>query len=77
MTQSDPQLPPLSVQLNGEPHSCPPGLPLAEMLREAGFNPEGVVVEVNGAILPRPRWSRYTVADGDVLEVVTIVGGGS
>jgi sulfur carrier protein len=35
-----------------------------------------VVVEFNGEILPRQRWGQQLVADGDQLEVVTIVGGG-
>ncbi|MFM8674105.1 MAG: sulfur carrier protein ThiS, partial [Vulcanococcus sp.] len=36
-----------------------------------------VVVEFNGSILPRQRWSDQPVREADGLEVVTIVGGGS
>ena len=41
------------------------------------MSPGLVVVEFNGAILPRDRWSAQAVVESDVLEVVTIVGGGS
>jgi sulfur carrier protein len=34
-------------------------------------------VEFNGAILPRQVWPAQIVGESDVLEVVTIVGGGS
>jgi sulfur carrier protein len=36
-----------------------------------------VVVEFNGTILPRQAWPTQPVVESDVLEVVTIVGGGS
>jgi len=42
-----------------------------------GYRPQLVVVEFNGAILPRQRWSEQLVREADGLEVVTIVGGGS
>jgi sulfur carrier protein len=36
-----------------------------------------VVVEFNGMILARQHWAEQPVVESDVLEVVTIVGGGS
>jgi len=36
-----------------------------------------VVVEFNGLILTPDRWAEQQVKDGDSLEIVTIVGGGS
>jgi sulfur carrier protein len=41
-----------------------------------GMNPRLVAVEYNGEILHRQFWETTEIADGDVLEVVTIVGGG-
>jgi sulfur carrier protein len=35
-----------------------------------------VAIEYNGEILHRQYWSGRVVEEGDVLEVVTIVGGG-
>ncbi|QEY31947.1 sulfur carrier protein ThiS [Synechococcus sp. RSCCF101] len=67
----------VQIQLNGAPHRCAASSSLDALLRGAGYNPDGVVVEVNGVILPRPGWSDHVLAEGDVLEVVTIVGGGS
>jgi sulfur carrier protein len=50
---------------------------LDRVLEALGYRPQLVVVEFNGAILPRSRWGEQPVVESDVLEVVTIVGGGS
>ena len=67
----------IAIQLNGETHRCPAGLTLPELLEVCGYRPALVVVEFNGAILPRNLWPQQLVVESDVLEVVTIVGGGS
>ena len=67
----------IAIQLNGETRRCPAGLTLPELLESCGYRPALVVVEFNGEILPRSRWSQQVVVESDVLEVVTIVGGGS
>ena len=36
----------------------------------------GVAVEVNCQIVPRARHAEHVLADGDRLEIVTLVGGG-
>ena len=67
---------PITVQVNGEPHTCPAQLSLPELLQHLGFNPRLVAIEYNGEILHRQYWSATEVRAGDRLEVVTIVGGG-
>lgn len=67
----------IAIQVNGERRLCPAGLNLVRLLEELGYRPQLVVVEFNGEILPRGRWSAQEVQESDVLEVVTIVGGGS
>ena len=67
----------IAIRLNGEPASCPAGLSLLQVLEHLGYRPQLVVVEFNGEILARDRWSAQPVREADGLEVVTIVGGGS
>ncbi len=69
--------PTIRIRVNGEERSCPAGLGLEAVLGELGYQPRLVVVEFNGEILPRSAWSSQPVVESDVLEVVTIVGGGS
>ncbi len=40
-------------------------------------HPRLIVVEHNGKIQPPNTWEDQSVKDGDTLEIVTIVGGGS
>ncbi|MFN7898033.1 MAG: sulfur carrier protein ThiS [Synechococcaceae cyanobacterium] len=69
--------PQVTVLLNGESCRVPAGLDLEAVLRHLGHQPRLVVVEYNSVILPRARWADQRVGESDVLEVVTIVGGGS
>ncbi|MDZ8055495.1 MAG: sulfur carrier protein ThiS [Aulosira sp. ZfuVER01] len=66
----------ITLQVNGESHSCSSQTPLPELLQQLGFNPRLVAVEYNGEILHRQFWNETKVQQGDRLEVVTIVGGG-
>ena len=67
----------IPVQVNGEVRQVPAGLTLEATLGALGYEPRLVVVEFNGEILPRQRWPEQPVVETDVLEIVTIVGGGS
>jgi sulfur carrier protein len=67
----------ITLQVNGEPRRCSAGCNLEQVLAELGYQPRLVVVEFNGTILPRQSWPQQSVGESDVLEVVTIVGGGS
>jgi sulfur carrier protein len=67
----------IRIQVNGEARTCAAGLHLETVLAELGYHPRLVVVEFNGEILPRRLWPAQQVQESDVLEVVTIVGGGS
>ena len=67
---------PIALQVNGESRQVTAGLSLQLLLVELGYEPRLVVVEFNGAIVPRAQWPDQPVAAGDRLEVVTIVGGG-
>ena len=52
-------------------------LALSELIRNLGHDPKLIVVEFNGIILNKKTWDTQEVKDGDKLEIVTIVGGGS
>jgi sulfur carrier protein len=65
------------VKVNGEERRCAGGLNLESLLLELGYRTRLVVVEFNGTILPRQHWPNQPVVESDVIEVVTIVGGGS
>jgi thiazole synthase len=65
------------LQINGERREVPGPLTVAGLLRHLGVRPEQVAVEVNRDLVTRSRHDQTRLDDGDVLEVVTLVGGGS
>lgn len=50
---------------------------MTSVLDELNLQPERIAVEQNGQIIPRSMWTTATVSDGDRLEVVHFVGGGT
>ncbi len=49
---------------------------VAELLAEMGMAGKPVAVERNKQVVPRRDHERTELAEGDVLELVTLVGGG-
>lgn len=62
--------------VNGETRRSSAGT-IAQLVSEIGLNPEKVAVERNGIIVPRSTLADAALDDGDVLEIVHFVGGGS
>ena len=65
------------ITLNGERKELPGPLSVAELVRHLGLKAEHVAVELNKGLVTRSRHAETPVAEGDVLEVVTLVGGGA
>jgi thiazole synthase len=65
----------LSLTVNGEPRRTSAAT-IAALVRELELKPEKVAVERNGVIVPRSTLGAAPLVDGDVLEIVTFVGGG-
>jgi thiazole synthase len=64
------------ITVNGERKLLPVGLSVAELVRHLGLKAEHVAVELNRELIVRSQHAETLVANGDVLEVVTLVGGG-
>ena len=70
----------MKLKINGEIktiENTDSGFPLEGLIEHLGYKTQLVVVELNGAIINPKDWIRTKIKDGDCLEVVTIVGGGS
>jgi len=65
----------LKLTINGEDREVAGGTVLA-LLAELGLNPAATVVEHNHEIVERAAYQETALAEGDVLELVRIVGGG-
>jgi sulfur carrier protein len=66
----------ITLQVNGESHSCNTPINIPELLTQLNLNPRLVAIEYNGEILHRQYWTDTPLQQSDRLEIVTIVGGG-
>ncbi len=67
----------MHVTINGERRELSGPLTVAELLRHLAVKPEYVAVELNKGLVTRSRQAETAIATGDILEIVTLVGGGS
>jgi len=68
----------MKLQINGEERTFEAPVPtLAALVESLGMKSDRVAIELNREIVPRDRWSDTALREGDKLEVVQFVGGGS
>ncbi|MBF0459961.1 MAG: sulfur carrier protein ThiS [Magnetococcales bacterium] len=67
----------MQIIINGESMEMPPGTTIGQMLERLQFNPGRVAVEHNREVAPRNQYDAIPLADGDQIEVVHFIGGGS
>ena len=70
----------MKLQINGEERdfsASPVPFSLAALVEVLGMKSDRVAVELNRDIVPRDRWTETQLREGDKLEIVHFVGGGS
>ena len=66
----------MKVTVNGAERSVPEGFTLGQLVRELGLEKNPIAIELNLQVVPRARHGETPLAEGDRLEIVTLVGGG-
>ncbi|MDR0520781.1 MAG: sulfur carrier protein ThiS [Planctomycetaceae bacterium] len=66
----------MQLLINGETKEFPNIRFVRELLREIGLANRPAAVERNGTVIPHKSFDTAELADGDSLEIVTLVGGG-
>ena len=67
----------MKVRVNGKDVELAGPTSLLDYLARLGVNPRAVAVEINDRILDRAEFESAELGEGDVVEVVRMVGGGS
>jgi thiazole synthase len=67
----------LRLTVNGQIRTEPAGTTVAALLGAMGIDPARVAVERNQDVVPRRTWAEATLRDGDRVEIVAFIGGGS
>ncbi len=65
------------LRVNGREVELPRPTGLSDYLRGLGVDPRAIAVEHNGEILQRNVYEACLLRDGDVVEIVRMVGGGA
>jgi sulfur carrier protein len=67
----------MHIQVNGEQRALAAGLTVAGLLTELDIRPDRVAVELNLTILDRNEFDRRSLQEGDRIEIISFIGGGS
>jgi thiamine biosynthesis protein ThiS len=67
----------MRLYINGEDKDCPETTTLSALIEHLGAKSDRIAIELNREIVPRARWDSTPIHDGDRLEIVHFVGGGS
>ena len=67
----------IQIQVNGQSRACRAGATVGELLRELDITSERVAVELNLEIVDRTEFDHRGIKDGDRLEILSFIGGGS
>ncbi|GJM19079.1 MAG: thiamine biosynthesis protein ThiS [Phycisphaeraceae bacterium] len=66
----------MHVTVNAEPREVAPGTTVGDLLVELKLDKAICAAEINKAVVPRAERDARVLAEGDVIELVTLVGGG-
>jgi len=67
----------LHIIINGENKELPETLSVAELIRQLELPQMRVAIEINREVVRRADWMLTLLRDGDRVEIVQFVGGGS
>ena len=66
----------MKFKVNGKQHETQGTQTVRELVESLGLGKAAVAVELNREVVPRRAHETTTLSEGDVLELVTLVGGG-
>jgi thiamine biosynthesis protein ThiS len=66
----------ITIVLNGESRKIDNGVSLDRLLDLFSLPRQRVAVELNRSVVRRGDWPDTNVGDGDIIEVIHLVGGG-
>lgn len=67
----------MRIQVNGETHAAVAEASVADLLRELDIQGDRVAIELNLEILDRKEFETRKLREGDRVEILSFIGGGS
>ncbi len=66
----------MKIIVNGREKELPMPLNLTSLVGQFSKNSKRIIAEVNGQIVKNPSWNQTQLRNGDVVELISFVGGG-
>ena len=66
----------MTVKVNGQERTLDREMTVTEFVEQEQYTITRIAVEINGEIVSKATYSQVIVHNGDVIEVVSFVGGG-
>ncbi|MBT3520273.1 MAG: sulfur carrier protein ThiS [Gammaproteobacteria bacterium] len=66
----------MNIIVNGDKISIEKNINLENFLKLNNINNKNIVIEVNKIIITKSMWKEKKIKEGDVIEIITAVGGG-
>jgi len=66
----------MNLIINGQKQTVKDGLKIIQLLDELKINRLSVAVELNLDIIPKNKYDKTILKEGDKLEIISFVGGG-
>jgi sulfur carrier protein len=66
----------MKLTVNGRSVDAREGITLTDLVKELSLEGGPIAVELNREVVSRDRYGATRLAEGDRLEIVTLVGGG-
>lgn len=66
----------MQIVVNGEKAELREEMALGHWVETSGLNPNALLIEHNGKIIPKAEWKSVILHAGDQVELLQFVGGG-
>lgn len=66
----------MQITVNGNNKEIEPDMSIFQYLSKLQLDLAGVVVEINQKIIKKHEWDKIEIKNGDMLELISFVGGG-
>ena len=66
----------VKISLNGTMKDLNEGTSILSLLKKSGADELKTVVQISGRIIGRSKYSQRKLKDGDIVELISFVGGG-
>ena len=67
----------MKIVVNGDPHEVEGPITITALLTQLNIDPRRVAVEHNQTVIKRTNYDSTQIHEGDQIEIVNFVGGGS